>query len=207
VGLAGTPASHSLTGSVPVTRAGMASGTADLQRDLGGAILQSVLGALLSAGYAAAFSTSIASAPDRSKITSSIQDELEKSFSGAAQVAHRYPQYASKIIAAARSAFLSGDQWAYTAGIAAVLIGAAVVCFLFPGKDAEERLLARYHAEDQPHEARVVGGARKLGQQGLREVTGAGIVEQCRHAAAAPTTPPWPVWISLRPRPAICTTR
>src|SRR5262249_40312237 len=32
VGLAGTPASHSLTGSVPVRRAGMASGTADLQR-------------------------------------------------------------------------------------------------------------------------------------------------------------------------------
>jgi hypothetical protein len=40
VGLAGTPASHSLTGSVPVSRAGMASGTADLQRDLGGAIVQ-----------------------------------------------------------------------------------------------------------------------------------------------------------------------
>ena len=35
VGFAGTPASHSLTGAVPVTRAGMASGTADLQRDLG----------------------------------------------------------------------------------------------------------------------------------------------------------------------------
>ncbi|HVJ96650.1 MAG TPA: MFS transporter, partial [Acidimicrobiia bacterium] len=52
VGLAGTPASHSLTGSVPVTRAGMASGTADLQRDLGGAIMQSILGALLTAGYA-----------------------------------------------------------------------------------------------------------------------------------------------------------
>src|SRR5215211_8952810 len=32
VGFAGTPASHSLTGSVPVRRAGMASGTADLQR-------------------------------------------------------------------------------------------------------------------------------------------------------------------------------
>ena len=41
VGFAGTPASHSLTGSVPVIRAGMASGTADLQRDLGGAIMQS----------------------------------------------------------------------------------------------------------------------------------------------------------------------
>src|SRR5204862_5545749 len=43
VGFAGTPASHSLTGSVPVKRAGMASGTADLQRDLGGAIMQSIL--------------------------------------------------------------------------------------------------------------------------------------------------------------------
>ena len=44
VGFAGTPASHSLTGSVPVRRAGMASATADLQRDLGGAIMQSILG-------------------------------------------------------------------------------------------------------------------------------------------------------------------
>ena len=52
VGLAGTPASHSLTGSVPVKRVGMASGTADLQRDLGGAIMQSIFGALLTAGYA-----------------------------------------------------------------------------------------------------------------------------------------------------------
>ncbi len=54
VGFAGTPASHSLTGSVPVTRAGMASGTADLQRDFGGAVMQSIFGALLTAGYAAA---------------------------------------------------------------------------------------------------------------------------------------------------------
>ena len=60
VGLAGTPASHSLTGSVPVKRAGMASGTADLQRDLGGAIMQSIFGALLTAGYAAAAAAAIA---------------------------------------------------------------------------------------------------------------------------------------------------
>src|SRR6188508_1943045 len=63
VGLAGTPASHSLTGSVPVQRAGMASGTADLQRDLGGAIMQSIFGALLAAGFAAAVTTAIAGSP------------------------------------------------------------------------------------------------------------------------------------------------
>jgi MFS transporter, DHA2 family, multidrug resistance protein len=60
VGFAGTPASHSLTGSVPVRRAGMASGTADLQRDLGGAIMQSIFGALLTAGYATAAGAAIA---------------------------------------------------------------------------------------------------------------------------------------------------
>ena len=54
VGLSGTPSSNSLTGSVPVTRVGMASGTADLQRDLGGALMTSVFGALLTAGYASA---------------------------------------------------------------------------------------------------------------------------------------------------------
>jgi MFS transporter, DHA2 family, multidrug resistance protein len=149
VGLAGPPASHSLTSSVPVERAGMASGTADLQRDLGGAIMQSVLGALLTAGYASAVAQSIALAPRHQDITSSVQNQLEKSFAGAQAVAERYPLYASQITAAAKSAFLAGDQWAYTAAIAAVLLGAGLVFFLFPRQAAEERLLARYHAEDR----------------------------------------------------------
>jgi hypothetical protein len=156
VGLAGTPASHSLTGSVPTRRAGMASGTADLQRDLGGAIMQSVLGALLTAGYASAVARSVAQAPRHQDITSSVQNQLEKSFAGAQAVAQRYPQYAGKITAAAKSAFLAGDQWAYTAAIVAVLLGAGLVFFLFPRRAAEEQLLARYHAEDR---AAVAGPA------------------------------------------------
>ena len=63
VGLAGTPASHSLTGSVPVEREGMASGTADLQRDFGGAILTSIFGALLTAGYAKSVASQISDLP------------------------------------------------------------------------------------------------------------------------------------------------
>jgi MFS transporter, DHA2 family, multidrug resistance protein len=150
VGFAGTPASHSLTGSVPVSRAGMASGTADLQRDLGGAIMQSILGALLTAGYAAAVSAAIAGAPAnvQSQITDSVQSELTKSFASAASTASKYPQYSKQIIAGAKSSFLSGADWAYVAGIFAILLGAAVVYFLFPTKDAEEHLLARYHSED-----------------------------------------------------------
>ena len=76
IGFAGTPASHSLTGSVPVSRAGMASATADLQRDLGGAIMQSILGAVLTAGYASAVSSQIASSPNSDKVTDAVQSEL-----------------------------------------------------------------------------------------------------------------------------------
>jgi len=150
VGFAGTPAARSLTASVPVERAGMASGTADLQRDLGGAIMQSILGAVLTAGYAAAFGAAIANASsaDKQLITNSVVHQLLKSFAGAVDTAQHYPRYASQITAAAKSAFLSGDQSAYTAGIVAIMLGAAVVFFLFPKKDAEERLLAEYHSQD-----------------------------------------------------------
>src|SRR5499426_799455 len=73
VGLAGTPASNSLAGSVPVQRVGMASGTADLQRDLGGAIMQSILGALLAAGYASAFTKQIEASSQASQVSTNVQ--------------------------------------------------------------------------------------------------------------------------------------
>ena len=111
VGLFGTPASHSLTASVPVKRVGMASGTADLQRDLGGAIMQSIFGALLTAGYAAAVASAIAAAPNKAQITSSV-------------------------------------HWAYAAGVIATVVGIALVFFLFPRKDDEQRLLAEYQKAD-----------------------------------------------------------
>jgi MFS transporter, DHA2 family, multidrug resistance protein len=148
VGFAGTPASHSLTGSVPVKRAGMASGTADLQRDLGGAIMQSILGALLTAGYSAAVASAIAAAPNGSQISNTTQDQLQQSFAGAANVAQLNPQYAKQIIAGAQSSFVDGADWAYLAGIVAILLGAALVFFLFPKKEQEDRLLAEYQEED-----------------------------------------------------------
>ena len=137
IGLAGTPASRSLTGSVPVTRVGMASGTADLQRDLGGAFFNSLFGALLAAGYASAMAAALASEPDASQVPASVSSSLEMSYSGAQTMAAQYPQYASQITAAAKTSFLAGDQYAYIAGILAVLVGAALVFFVFPKHDEE----------------------------------------------------------------------
>ena len=47
-----------------------------------------------------------------------------------------------------QSSFLDGADWAYTAGIVAILLGAVLVFFLFPKREEEERLLAAYQAED-----------------------------------------------------------
>jgi hypothetical protein len=126
----------------------MASGTADLQRDLGGAIMQSIFGALLAAGFAAAMGAAVVASPEGAQATASITSQLEMSFASAEAIAAQYPQYADQITAAAKESFLDGDQYAYIAGIIAVLLGAALVFFVFPKLDDERKLLAGYHAED-----------------------------------------------------------
>ena len=73
---------------------------------------------------------------------------LTMSFAGAAEVAKQYPQYSDQILQAARESFLAGDQWAYLAGIIAVLLGATLVYIKFPHREEEHRLLAEYHDED-----------------------------------------------------------
>jgi hypothetical protein len=72
-------------------------------------------------------------------------------------VAQQYRQYASQITAAAKQSFLDGDQWADTAGLVAVLVGAVLVALCFPRRREEEELLAGYHAEDtgQPERREV----------------------------------------------------
>lgn len=152
VGIAATPASHSLVVSVPVARSGMASATADLQRDLGGAIMQSLMGAVLTAGYAAAVGSSIASAPQQTQelITTNVESQLSRSFSSAADLAERYPQYADAIVSGARQSFLDGANWAYAAGIATMVLGALLVVIWYPSRGRERELVATYAASSGP---------------------------------------------------------
>jgi MFS transporter, DHA2 family, multidrug resistance protein len=150
VGLSGTPSSNSLTGSVPVTRVGMASGTADLQRDLGGALMTSIFGALLAAGYASAMGQIIDSSGKN--VTESTQASLQLSYSSAEDLAKQHPQYASQITSAAKQSFLDGDKWAYIAAMVAVAVGMALVFRFFPKKEEEETLRASYRAQDEGEE-------------------------------------------------------
>lgn len=150
IGIAGTPSSDSLTSSVPVERSGMASGTATLQRDFGGAIMSSIFGVLLTTGYHKEFSRLITNLSESQKtlISDKIVNELLKSYSSAAEIARSYPQYQDQIIAAAKSSFLAGADWTHIAAVIAVLLGAALVYFKFPKKEEEKKLHEEYDLQD-----------------------------------------------------------
>jgi MFS transporter, DHA2 family, multidrug resistance protein len=157
VGLSGTPASHSLTGSVPIRRAGMASGTSDLQRDLGGSIMQSILGAILTAGYASAVARQIAAS--HAQLNEKVTTILERSFASAADFAKAEPHYRTQILAGAQASFLHGAHSAYLAGALAIVLGALLVFVSFPKKEREDELLEEYLREDgavEAHQAAVI---------------------------------------------------
>ncbi len=132
----------------PGRRAGMASGTADLQRDLGGAIMQSILGALLTAGYATAFTAAIGGSPEADQVSVRRAGRPHQVLRLRGRDRAAVPQYTDQIIAAAKTSFLDGDDWAYPAGLVAIVLGALLVFFMFPRRDEEQQLLRRYHAED-----------------------------------------------------------
>jgi hypothetical protein len=148
VGFALTPAARSLTGSVPVAKVGMASGTSDLQRDLGGSIMQAILGTFLTLGYAAEFAKNVTASSDASLVTAQTQSALTQSFSSAAKLAAQYPEYQTAIVDAARYSFIHGSAWAYAAGGISVLIGAVLVFLAFPKRDAAVDLFAAYEKAD-----------------------------------------------------------
>lgn len=149
-GLALAPAARSLTSSVTVARVGMASATNDLQRDLGGAVMQALLGSLLTAGYAATMVAVLDSSDKASQVTQQTAAALQDSFASAATLAERYPDYSQQIIAAARDSFLAGANWAYAAGAVAVVLGSLLVATCYPGRAGERRLLDSYATAENP---------------------------------------------------------
>ena len=96
----------------------------------------------------------------RRRSATASQAQLQKSFAGAEAIAEQYPQYADQITAGATSSFLDGADWAYGAGIVAILLGAAIVFFFFPRAAREKDLLAQFHREDTADGTAVGPGSR-----------------------------------------------
>jgi len=139
-----TAASRSLTSSTPVRRVGMASATSDLESDLGGSIMQGLLGALLAAGFAGHFAKLIGASPEATTISADVTSALQASYASAMQVATAHPQYQDAIVAAARESLVSGASGAFLVGAIAIACGLAVVLLAVPSKRRERELFASY---------------------------------------------------------------
>jgi hypothetical protein len=95
------------------------------------------------------YATAIAGQSVSSQVSSATESQLQLSFASAENIAAQAsPQDAEAILSAAKSSFLNGDQWAYGAGLLSVLLGAALVFFLFPKREREDELRAAYHTQD-----------------------------------------------------------
>jgi hypothetical protein len=141
-----TAASRSLTSSTPVRRAGMASATSDLQTDLGGAVMQALLGAVLAGGFSHVFAGLIAASPKphRSPTTSPAPP-------GVVRVGRprgrQQPAYAAQILEAARLSFVDGAWAAYLVG-PSPRAGTDRGGRGLPGVAVEKELRGRYRDED-----------------------------------------------------------
>ena len=144
VGLSATPASRALMGSVPPTRAGMGSGFLDLTRDLGGAILQAVMGGVLAAAYAASVAKQLAALPAQqaAQVSQQISQQLTSSFTSAEQVGAQYPSAQQQIVAGAAEAFDGGKSAAIAIALVLTVVGLVLVIAIFPRRDKENAYYA-----------------------------------------------------------------
>lgn len=152
VSIAAAPASRSIMSAVPLHRLGMGSATNDLQRDLGGAVMQAVMGSLLVVRYASSMRDSFQNVPpDRqSELTDRAVTLMTSSYSGAEQVASSLPNTDSTILLQwASNAFSAGSGFAFAFALMSVVGGMALVWFAFPRKAAEEEVEAKYAAESE----------------------------------------------------------
>lgn len=151
VAFAAAPASRAIMSSVPASNLGMGSATNDLQRDLGGAIMQSIMGTLLVVKYSSDITSAVQAATpqQQSELSASAITLMSQSFTGAQQVAQGLPGNGPTLLMnAAKSAFSDGSNVAYAFALLAVIVGLLLVAFLYPGKQKEAQILAEYASEE-----------------------------------------------------------
>ena len=126
----------------------MASATSDLQNDLGGSIMQALLGAVLAGGFAGQFKEIIHKSGAEHHISHEVTRALQASFASAEHVALGFPRFSGDILEAARQSLLAGSLEAYLIGAVAIVGGLFVVSFGLPAQKKELELREEYAQSD-----------------------------------------------------------
>ncbi|CAN5452237.1 MFS transporter [soil metagenome] len=140
VGLAQTPATSAITGSLPQEEQGVASALNDTVREFGGALGIALLGSVLSSGYRSGLGSATSALPPDAA------EAVRSGIGGAAAVAAKAGPAGDQIMTVARSAFVDGLSQTMWISAAVAGIAALVALFAMPGNaeapaDVDEPLL------------------------------------------------------------------
>jgi MFS family permease len=136
-----SPATESIMGSLPLTRAGVGSAVNDTTRQVGGAVGVAVIGSVFSSIYGSKVVDALRGQP----VPASVVAYAKSSLGAALQAATRLPGAAGRAFAdLAKAAFVDGFHNAVYVGAAASAIGIVMVLIWLP---------ARAHADDIERQA------------------------------------------------------
>jgi EmrB/QacA subfamily drug resistance transporter len=131
MGLTMAPATESIMGSLPRSKAGVGSAVNDTTREIGGALGVAVLGSVLSS----VFGSKMADSFDGASVPGGARDIAEHSIGGALAVAEQVGGAAGAAIRdAARSAFVDGFHTTSVVAAGFALLGATVALVFLPAK-------------------------------------------------------------------------
>ena len=142
------PATDSIMGSLPRSRAGVGSAVNDTTRQVGGAVGVAVLGSLLASRFRSQI-THLLGGSVPAPVVAQVKGGVAQALSTAARNPQAKP-YASRIIHAADSSFVSGFHMA--AVVAAIVIGVAACSVLvwLPSRARDEEPAPTMDAELAP---------------------------------------------------------
>jgi EmrB/QacA subfamily drug resistance transporter len=127
MGLAGTPATTAITGSLPRSKQGVASAVNDTARELGSALGIALLGTMLNQGYRDGMAEAVANLPPAiaERVLGSI------AFTAAPEIA-QFGEAGQRLVEQAKEAFVGGVSDAVLVGAVILVVGAIAVAFLAP---------------------------------------------------------------------------
>jgi len=142
------PSTDAVMGAVPVAKAGVASATNDVTRQVAGAIGVAVVGSAFNSAYAANMETAVALLPP------DVAAAASNSIGAAGRIAAELPSaVATDLLGAAQQAFVDAMGVAIFFPIAIALIGAALVALFMPAEH-----LAESATEEPREQQRLTSG-------------------------------------------------
>ncbi|MCX4986481.1 MFS transporter [Streptomyces sp. NBC_00572] len=134
MGMAMTPSTEAITGSLPRERQGVASALNDVTREFGTALGVALLGALVSAGYRSTLGTRLEGVPPLDGLPQVAADAAREGVANAVEAANGAGSHAPALIRAAQESFVDGWQQAMWAGVAVMAaLFVSILCILARG--------------------------------------------------------------------------